>query len=164
MYRTMTRGLRRLPLVLAATLSFGGCAKSTPAAETNAGKTFLAQNAKAADIHSTPSGLQYRILKSGPETGAHPTGDGEVKVNYEGKLIDGTVFDSSYARHQPAVFPLDRVIPGWTEGVQLMTPGSKYRFVIPPELGYGARGEPGAIPPTAVLLFDIELLAVRGKP
>jgi FKBP-type peptidyl-prolyl cis-trans isomerase len=78
-------------------------------------------------------------------------------------LIDGTVFDSSYQRGQPAVFPLDQVIPGWTEGVQLMTPGSKYRFTIPAALGYGAKGAGGVIPPNAVLLFDIELIAIKGK-
>ena len=159
MNRTMTRGLRRLPLVLAATLSFGGCAKSTPAAETNAGKTFLAQNAKAADIHSTPSGLQYRILKSGPETGAHPPGDGEVKVNYEGKLIDGTVFDSSYARGVPAVLAVEQLIPGWQEALKLMRPGDTWLVYLPAELAYADR-DAGPIPAGSVLVFKLELIAV----
>ena len=112
-------------------------------------------------VKTTASGLEYEVLTEGH--GARPSKTDTVAVHYEGKLVDGTVFDSSIQRGQPAVFPLDQVIPGWTEGVQLMTPGSKYRFVIPPALGYGARGAGGVIPPNAVLLFDIELLAIKGK-
>ena len=153
------RNLRLLPLVLAATLSFGGCAKSTPAADSNAGKTFLAQNAKAADIHTTASGLQYRILKSGPDTGAHPTFDGEVKVNYEGKLIDGTVFDSSYARGVPAVLSVEQLIPGWQEALKLMRPGDAWLVYLPPELAYGDQ-DSGPIPAGSVLVFKLELIAV----
>jgi peptidylprolyl isomerase/FKBP-type peptidyl-prolyl cis-trans isomerase FklB len=156
---TMTRTLHLLPLVLAATLSFGGCAKSTPAADTNAGKAFLAQNAKAADIHATASGLQYRILKSGPVTGAHPTGDGEVKVNYEGKLLDGTVFDSSYARGVPAVLSVEQLIPGWQEALKLMRPGDTWLVYLPPELSYGDQ-DAGPIPAGSVLVFKLELIAV----
>ena len=122
---------------------------------------FLRDNKAKPGVVTTRSGLQYRVLTEGH--GAHPARTDTVAVQYEGKLVDGTVFDSSYSRGQPAVFPLDGVIPGWSEGVQLMTPGSKYHFVIPPALGYGARGAPGAIPPNAVLVFDVELLAVRGK-
>ncbi|TRW17255.1 FKBP-type peptidyl-prolyl cis-trans isomerase [Glacieibacterium frigidum] len=121
---------------------------------------YLKANKGKPGVITTASGLQYQVLTEGK--GAKPTKSDTVAVHYEGKLIDGTVFDSSYQRGQPAVFPLDAVIPGWTEGVQLMTTGSKYRFVIPPELGYGKRGAPGAIPPNSVLLFDVELLAVRG--
>ena len=112
-------------------------------------------------MKTTASGLQYEILKAG--AGASPAAGDTVAVHYEGRLIDGTVFDSSIARGQPAVFQLDQVIPGWTEGVQLMQPGAKYRFTIPPELGYGARGAGGTIPPNAVLVFDVELLAVKPK-
>lgn len=121
---------------------------------------YLRTNKEKPGVITTASGLQYQVLTEGK--GTRPTRTDTVAVHYEGKLIDGTVFDSSYSRGQPAVFPLDKVIPGWTEGVQLMTPGSKYRFTIPPELGYGAAGAPGAIPPNSVLLFDVELLAVRG--
>lgn len=122
---------------------------------------YLKQNKAKSGVITTASGLQYEVLTEGK--GAHPGPTDTVAVHYEGKLLDGTIFDSSYQRGQPAVFPLDAVIPGWTEGVQLMTPGSKYRFVIPPAIGYGAKGAGGVIPPNAVLLFDIELLAVKGK-
>jgi len=122
---------------------------------------YLKTNREKPGVKTLPSGLQYEVLTEG--TGAHPTRTDTVAVHYEGKLIDGTVFDSSYSRGEPAVFPLDKVIPGWTEGVQLMTPGSKYRFTIPSALGYGAAGAGGVIPPNSVLLFDIELLAIRGK-
>ena len=122
---------------------------------------YLKHNREKPGVKTTASGLEYEVLTEGH--GPHPSRTDTVAVQYEGKLIDGTVFDSSYSRGQPAVFPLDQVIPGWTEGVQLMTPGSKYRFVIPPALGYGARGAGGVIPPNAVLLFDIELLAIKGK-
>jgi FKBP-type peptidyl-prolyl cis-trans isomerase len=122
---------------------------------------YLKANKGKANVITTASGLQYEVLTEGK--GAKPAKTDTVAVHYEGKLIDGTVFDSSYQRGQPAVFPLDQVIPGWTEGVQLMSPGAKYRFTIPPALGYGARGAGGAIPPNAVLLFDIELLAIRGQ-
>ena len=122
---------------------------------------YLKHNRERSGVITTPSGLQYEVLTEG--TGPRPARTDIVQVHYEGKLVDGTVFDSSYQRGQPAVFPLDQVIPGWTEGVQLMNPGSKYRFTIPSALGYGAKGAGGVIPPNAVLLFDIELLAIKGK-
>ena len=128
---------------------------------TPADLAYLKQNKGKPGVITTASGLQYEVLTQG--SGPHPTASDTVAVHYEGKLIDGTIFDSSYQRGQPATFPLGSVIPGWTEGVQLMTPGSKYRFTIPPALGYGAAGAGGVIPPNAVLLFDIELLAIRGK-
>ena len=120
---------------------------------------FLSDNKGKPGVITTGSGLQYQVVREGK--GPRPTAQDTVLVHYEGKLIDGTVFDSSYSRGQPAAFPLNQVIPGWTEGVQLMATGSKYHFVVPPQLAYGAQGAGGVIPPGAVLEFDIELLAVR---
>jgi FKBP-type peptidyl-prolyl cis-trans isomerase len=122
---------------------------------------FMAENAKKPGVVTTDSGLQYEVIRAG--SGPKPARTDTVLVHYEGRLVDAarTVFDSSYQRGQPAAFPLDQVIPGWTEGVQLMPTGSKYRFVVPPALAYGAKGAGGVIPPGAVLEFDIELLAVR---
>lgn len=121
-------------------------------------KAFLNENKLRPGVTTTPSGLQYEILTKG--TGKMPTSASTVKVNYEGRLIDGKVFDSSYSRNEPLEFRLDRVIPGWTEGLQLMPVGSKYRFFIPSELGYG--GQPaGLIPPFSTLIFDVELLDVK---
>ena len=125
---------------------------------TKAGRDFLAQNAKKPGIKVTPSGLQYEVLKQGD--GAVPTKTDKVKVNYEGKLIDGTVFDSSYQRGEPAVFGLNQVIKGWTEGIALMPVGSKWRLYIPQNLGYGER-QTGKIPPYSTLIFDVELLGIE---
>jgi FKBP-type peptidyl-prolyl cis-trans isomerase len=122
------------------------------------GTDFLAENGKKPGIITTSSGLQYEVIKEG--TGAKPAASDIVKVNYEGKLIDGTTFDSSYGS-DPVEFPLDYVITGWTEGVQLMSVGSKYKFYIPSELGYGAAGAPPMIPPNSVLIFDVELLDIN---
>ncbi len=122
---------------------------------------YLAANGKKPGVVTTGSGLQYSVIRQG--SGPKPGRTDMVLVHYEGKLVDGTVFDSSYSRGQPAAFPLDQVIPAWTEGVQLMPVGSKYHFVVPPALGYGARGAGGVIPPGAVLEFDVELLAVKPK-
>jgi FKBP-type peptidyl-prolyl cis-trans isomerase len=124
-----------------------------------AGKAFLTGNAKKAGISTTASGLQYQALTTG--TGPKPKSTDTVKVNYEGKLLDGTVFDSSYARKEPATFPLDGVIAGWTEGVQLMPVGSKFRFFVPSELAYGEQGAGGAVGPNAVLIFEVELLSIE---
>jgi len=126
-----------------------------------AGVTYLATHKDKPGVHTTPSGLQYEILTAG--IGPRPSAADSVTVHYIGTLLDGTVFDSSVARGQPATFPLGQVIPGWTEGVQLMPTGAKYRFTIPPQLGYGASGAGGVIPPNAVLVFDIELLAIQGR-
>ena len=131
--------------------------KSGAAAEIAKGAQFLAENKKNPDVKETASGLQYRVEKEG--TGATPKATSKVTVHYTGKLIDGTVFDSSVERGEPISFPLDRVIAGWTEGLQLMTPGSKYRFFIPYNLGYGEQGAPGAIPGGATLIFDVELIS-----
>jgi FKBP-type peptidyl-prolyl cis-trans isomerase len=122
------------------------------------GEAFLAENRTKDGVIETPSGLQYTVLVEGD--GASPEASDSVTVHYEGRLLDGKVFDSSYERNEPATFALNRVIAGWTEGLQLMTVGSKYRFFIPAGLAYGARGfEPG-IGPNATLVFDVELLAI----
>ena len=123
-----------------------------------AGEDFLAENAKKEGVVVLPSGLQYTVLTEG--TGAQPKATDQVKCHYEGRLIDGTVFDSSYQRGEPAVFPLNGVIAGWTEGVQLMKEGAKYRFFIPYNLAYGERGAGNSIPPYAALVFDVELIKV----
>lgn len=123
------------------------------------GKQFLADNAEKEGVKTTASGLQYQVLTEG--TGAQPKASDTVTVNYEGKLLNGTVFDSSYKRGQPATFQLDRVIPGWTEGVQLMKEGGKTRLFIPSKLAYGEQGVPnGPIPPHATLIFDVELVKI----
>lgn len=126
-----------------------------------AGKKFLEENKKNADVKETASGLQYVVEKEG--TGAQPTAEDEVTVHYTGRLLDGTVFDSSVNRGEPATFPLNRVIPGWTEGVQLMKEGAKYTFFIPSDLAYGPQGIPGAIPAHSTLIFDVELIKVIKK-
>ena len=122
------------------------------------GESFLRDNGKRPGIITTASGLQYEILEEG--NGKHPKATDSVKCHYEGRLIDGTVFDSSIRRGEPAVFPLNGVISGCTEGVQLMAEGAKYRFYIPYQLAYGANGAGSSIPPYAALIFDIELIAV----
>lgn len=123
-----------------------------------AGEDFLAANAKEEGVVVTGSGLQYLILEDG--AGNSPTASDTVRCHYEGRLIDGTVFDSSYRRGVPAEFPLGGVISGWTEGLQLMKEGSKFRFFIPYDLAYGSRGAGGSIPPYAALIFDVELIKV----
>ncbi|MBF4454330.1 FKBP-type peptidyl-prolyl cis-trans isomerase [Acinetobacter sp. SK-43] len=130
-------------------------------AEKNAqeGKNFLAENAKKPDIITTKSGLQYQVLQQG--TGKSPKLTSTVKVNYEGRLIDGTVFDSSIARNHPVEFKLNQVISGWTEGVQTMKEGGKSRFFVPSNLAYGDVGAGDAIGPNSTLIFDIELLEVK---
>lgn len=122
------------------------------------GEAFLAENAKKEGVVVLPSGLQYTVLNEG--NGQKPLATDRVKCHYEGTLIDGTVFDSSYKRGEPAVFPLNGVIAGWTEGVQLMGEGAKYRFFIPYHLAYGERGAGQSIPPYAALIFDVELIEV----
>ena len=122
------------------------------------GEAFLAANAAKEGVISLPSGLQYQVIKEG--TGRKPKATDKVKCHYEGTLIDGTMFDSSIRRGEPAVFPLNGVIAGWTEGVQLMSEGAKYRFFIPYNLAYGASGAGASIPPYAALVFDVELIEV----
>ena len=122
------------------------------------GELYLKENAKKEGVITTPSGLQYQVLKEG--NGKKPTAKDSVKCHYEGFLIDGTVFDSSVQRGEPAVFGLQQVIAGWTEGLQLMSEGGKYRFFIPYRLAYGEGGAGAMIPPFATLIFDVELIEV----
>lgn len=134
--------------------------KRTQLAQKNAGEgqKFMADNKGKEGVKTTASGLQYKMLKEG--NGAQPKSSDTVTVNYRGTLTDGTEFDSSYKRGQPATFPVAGVIKGWTEALQLMKVGSKYQLFIPPDLGYGQNGQ-GQIPPNAVLLFEVELLDVK---
>ena len=125
------------------------------------GEAFLAKNKERPGVKTTASGLQYEVLKEG--TGAQPKATDSVTVHYKGTLTDGTPFDSSYDRGEPATFILNQVIPGWTEGVQLMKAGSKYKFYIPAALGYGERGAGGTSGPNAPLVFEVELISV-GAP
>jgi FKBP-type peptidyl-prolyl cis-trans isomerase len=125
------------------------------------GEAFLAKNKERAGVKTTASGLQYEVMKEG--TGPQPKATDTVTVHYQGTLMDGTEFDSSYKRGEPATFVLNQVIPGWTEGVQLMKVGSKYKFYIPAALGYGDRGAGGVIGPNAPLIFEVELISV-GQP
>ena len=131
------------------------------------GEKFFAENGKKAGVQTTASGLQYQVLTEGK--GPKPTAADTVRVHYKGELLDGKVFDSSYDRGEPAIFPLSQVAPGWAEGVQLMPVGSKYKLFIPSKLGYGEQGTPGGpIPPNATLVFEVELLEIMkpdaGKP
>ena len=123
-----------------------------------AGEAFLAENAKRAEVTVTASGLQYEVLVAAE--GDKPSRDSTVRTHYHGTLIDGTVFDSSYQRGEPAEFPVSGVIAGWTEALQLMSPGSKLRLYIPHNLAYGERGAGNAIAPFSTLVFDVELLAI----
>lgn len=136
-------------------------AEAEEQAKTNlaTGEKFLAENAKKPGVQVTGSGLQYQVLSEG--NGPKPTADQTVRVHYKGQLLDGTTFDSSYDRGEPAVFALGQVAPGWAEGVQLMPVGSKYKLWIPSKLGYGEQGTPGGpIGPNATLVFEVELLGI----
>ena len=123
------------------------------------GEKYLSENAKKEGVVTLPSGLQYKVLKEG--NGKSPKATDKVVCHYEGMLVDGTMFDSSIQRGEPATFPLNGVIAGWTEGLQLMKEGAKYRFFIPYQLGYGERGAGASIPPFAALVFDVELIEVK---
>jgi len=122
------------------------------------GEAFLAENAKKDGVKTTASGLQYEVEREG--SGPSPKATDQVTVNYRGTLIDGTEFDSSYSRGEPVTFELDKVIPGWTEGVQLMNKGAKFKFYIPSDLAYGERGAGNRIPPNSTLIFEVELLGI----
>jgi FKBP-type peptidyl-prolyl cis-trans isomerase len=131
------------------------------AAVAQEGRDFLTQNGQRPEVTTTASGLQYEVLEQGAAGGAMPSSSDTVTVHYHGTLVDGTVFDSSVDSGQPATFPLNGVIPGWTEGVQLMKVGDKYRFYIPSELAYGANGVGNVIGPNATLIFDVELIDIE---
>ena len=157
-----------LTLALALTLPLAACNRAGAqgvdpaevAAEVKKSDDFLAANAKKPGVVVLPSGLQYRVIKAGPETGQHPALGDEIKVHYEGKLTSGLVFDSSFDRGVPAVMPLARLVPGWMEAIPLMRPGDEWELFLPPTLGYGDRGAGEDIPPGAALVFRIQLLGV----
>lgn len=132
----------------------------TPDENKAAGEKFLAENAKKPNIKTTASGLQYEVLTPGKGK-TNPVATDNVTVHYKGTSIDGKEFDSSYSRGEPTSFPLNGVIPGWTEGVQLMTEGGKYKFYIPSSLAYGESGAGGAIGPNEALIFEVELLKIN---
>jgi FKBP-type peptidyl-prolyl cis-trans isomerase FklB len=133
--------------------------KEAATKNTAEGEKFLAENKKKDGVKTTASGLQYKILKEG--SGPSPKETDTVVTNYKGTLIDGTEFDSSYKRNEPATFPVNRVIKGWTEALQLMKPGAKYQLFIPSSLGYGERGAGQLIGPNATLIFEVELLSIK---
>jgi peptidylprolyl isomerase/FKBP-type peptidyl-prolyl cis-trans isomerase FklB len=160
--------IRKLMIIAAASLALAACQPKTGAQaqggegpvagdQSKASAAFLAKNAKEPGIVTLPDGLQYKIVSSGPTTGNKPHLGDEVKVNYEGKLIDGTVFDSSYERGQPASMPLKGLVKAWQEVLPMMRPGDVWMLYVPAELGYGSDGQ-GPIPPGAALIFKIELI------
>jgi FKBP-type peptidyl-prolyl cis-trans isomerase FklB len=139
---------------------FGKLAEKTQSVNVEAGQKFLAENANRDGVVTTATGLQYEVLAEG--SGDSPKETDQVTVHYHGTLIDGTVFDSSVERGQPATFPVNGVIPGWVEALQLMKPGAKYKLFIPSNLAYGERGAGGAIGPDATLIFEVELISIGG--
>jgi len=158
------------PILLAGALALAACqpkAKTAdvtaPAEQSAVSKAFMDKTGKEAGVKVLPSGLAYKIARSGPPGGLKPGPKDEVKVHYEGKLEDGVVFDSSYERGQPAAMPLDRLIPAWQEALQLMRPGDAWILYVPSNLGYGEEGA-GQIPPGAPLIFRIELIDVLPAP
>jgi FKBP-type peptidyl-prolyl cis-trans isomerase len=157
--------ITRLTVTLAAALCLLGCNKATEPSADNKPAAQPAPNAPAAsaqksDMITTASGLKYQVLKKGTGT-VSPKATDTVKVHYHGTLLDGTVFDSSVERGEPISFPLNGVIPGWTEGVQLMKMGDKFKFEIPPNLAYGANSPSPKIPPNSTLVFEVELLGIQ---
>jgi len=154
----------RLTLTLAAALCLLGCQQAADsAADSPAGKAETdkpAESATKSDMKTTASGLKYQVLKQGTGT-VSPKATDTVNVHYHGTLLDGTVFDSSVERGQPISFPLNAVIPGWTEGLQLMKVGDKFKFEIPPNLAYGPNSPSPKIPPTSTLVFEVELLGIQ---
>jgi FKBP-type peptidyl-prolyl cis-trans isomerase len=158
--KIQTQVLSIVTVLLIGFTMFSMANATTPAENKAAGTAFLAENAKKPNIVTTATGLQYEVLTPGTGTAA-PTASDNVTVHYKGTTLDGKEFDSSYSRGAPATFPLNRVIAGWTEGVQLMKEGAKYRFYIPSELAYGEQGAGRDIGPNAALIFDVELIKIQ---
>ena len=160
----MNFGWGRAALLAAVLLA--GCGQAEPV-DPNAGKAeaaaFMEKNAKAEGVQTLPSGLQYKVVQSGPAGGASPDRNDLVKVDYEGKLVDNIVFDSSFARGAPAIFTPEEVVKGWTEALQKMRVGDEWLLYVPPELGYGEQGNP-KIPANSVLIFRLKLLDVAKAP
>jgi peptidylprolyl isomerase/FKBP-type peptidyl-prolyl cis-trans isomerase FklB len=165
--------MRKAFVILAAALALAACqpkagkdAAGLPGAaqpQSEQSKAYMAKVGKEPGVKVLPSGLAYKIVRSGPATGLKPQLNDEVKVHYEGKLEDGTVFDSSYERGQPAAMPLKGLVPGWLEALPMMRPGDEWILYVPSNLGYGAQGQ-GPIPPGAPLIFRIELIDVLPGP
>ena len=156
--------MRRLLISVGLTLALAGCGNGRLAqANLAAANTFMTANAKAPGVRALPSGVQYKIVASGPAGGPRPAPGDEVKVNYEGKLLSGKVFDSSFERGAPADFPLAGLIPAWVEALQQMRPGDEWVLYVPPSMGYGDKAA-GPIPPNSVLIFRIQLLGVLPHP
>ena len=153
--------MRMIAAALASCALMATQACAQPAPPPNA-MAFMAQNALAPGVQTLPSGVQYKVLKSGPADGQHPTPEDLVKVNYEGTLVNGQVFDSSYKTGMPVTFQLKNLIRGWVDALQLMRPGDQWVLYVPPSLGYGDE-QSGPIPPNSVLVFKLELLAVGAQ-
>ena len=151
--------MRASAAALLLALTLGACVDPQPAANLRFAEAFLAATARQPGVVRLPSGLQYRVIRSGPPDGLRPKAIDQVLVQYEGKLPSGEVFDSTYQRGTPAAFGLDGVIPAWTEGLQLMRPGDVWMLYAPPGLAYGPKAT-GPIPPNSALIFKVELLAV----
>jgi len=157
--------MRLVPLALAAALIAGPAAAqpaaAPPAAQSagQSGAAFLAANAKAPGVVTLPWGLQYKVVSSGPAGGASPKPGDVIKVHYEGKLVNGQVFDSSFERNKPMLMPLDGLVEAWMEAIPKMKVGDEWMLYVPPELGYGPQGA-GPIPPNAVLIFRVKLLGM----
>lgn len=152
--------MRRLLAAFAAVTLLAACQPpASDGADVRAAAAWMENNKTQEGVVTLPSGLQYKVLRSGSASGVHPGPQDEVRVHYEGTLVDGAVFDSSYRDGSPVVFTLGNLIPGWVEGIALMRPGDEWLLYVPPELGYGAEDK-GDIPPNSVLVFRIELLGV----
>ena len=160
--------MRQLFILAAAALARAACHPKPTLAEgakTDAeAQAFLAKNAKQPGVQVLPDGLQYKIVHSGPADGLRPQAGDEIKVHYEGKLLNGHVFDSSYERGQPAAMPLKNLIPAWQEALPMMRPGDEWILYVPPKLGYGEQGAGDEIPPNSALIFRIELIGVLPAP
>lgn len=154
-----------LAAVAALTLTACGPSKAEVAADQAAAAAYMAKAAKEPGTKALPSGVLYRVVRSGPTTGPQPKLSDEIKINYEGKLAaTGKVFDSSYDRGVPATFPLGMLIPAWKEALVLMRPGDEWTLIVPPEQGYGAEGAGADIPPNSTLIFRIELIDILAHP